>query len=49
LFFLTIDLASGGCISAFKWNGGGEYKGKPWNESLQTDSAVSSCDVTDVF
>jgi len=38
----TADLASGGCISAFKWNGGAHYKGKPWNESLPTDSAVSS-------
>jgi len=34
------DLAGGGCISAFKWNGGVDYKGKPWNESLPTDSAV---------
>ena len=34
------DLASGGCISAFKWNGGREYKGKPWNDSLPTDSTV---------
>jgi len=37
------DLAGGGSISAFKWNGGAEYKGKPWNESLPTDSAVCSC------
>jgi len=39
------DLASGGCISAFKWNGGAHYKGKPWNESLPTDSAVCSYNV----
>lgn len=41
--FCSADLANGGCISAFKWNGGAEYKGKPWNESLPTDSAVCSC------
>jgi len=42
LRFCTADLASGGCISAFKWNGGADYKGKAWNESLLTDSAVCS-------
>jgi len=36
-------LATGGCISAFKWNSGAdEYKAKPWDESLPTDSAVRS-------
>lgn len=35
------ELGSGGCMSAFKWNGGGDFKGKPWEENLPTDSAVS--------
>lgn len=37
------DLAKGGCMSDFKWNGGGNYNGKEWNYSLPTDSTVSSC------
>ena len=35
-------LACGGCMSAFTWNHGGEFKGKPWEETLPTDSAVGS-------
>lgn len=38
------ELGSGGCMSAFKWNGGGDFKGKPWEENLPTDSAVSKRD-----
>ncbi|CAG9834640.1 unnamed protein product [Diabrotica balteata] len=34
------DLAKGGCMSEFKWNGGGKYNGKEWDESLPTDCAV---------
>jgi len=34
------DLAHGGCMSAFKWNGGAEYKRKPWDETLPTDSRI---------
>lgn len=35
------ELARGGCMSEFKWNGGSSYKGKDWDDSLPTDCAVS--------
>lgn len=41
------ELAKGGCMSEFKWNGGGKYGGKDWDESLPTDCAVSQCFQTD--
>lgn len=34
------ELAKGGCMSEFKWNGGSCYNGKDWDESLPSDSAV---------
>ncbi|XP_057669567.1 transmembrane protein 209 [Diorhabda carinulata] len=34
------DLTKGGCMSEFKWNSGGRYGGKEWDESLPTDCAV---------
>jgi len=34
------DLEKGRCMSEFRWNSGGEYKGKPWAEHLPTDSAI---------
>lgn len=34
------ELAAGGCMSAFVWNGGGRFKGKPWADHLPTDSAL---------
>lgn len=34
------ELSRGGCMSEFKWKGGGTYKGKPWGDDLPTDSAV---------
>ncbi|GAB6021502.1 hypothetical protein CHUAL_004107 [Chamberlinius hualienensis] len=34
------DLERGGCMSEFKWNGGGDYKGKSWGEHFPTDSAI---------
>ncbi|XP_032674619.1 transmembrane protein 209 isoform X2 [Odontomachus brunneus] len=33
-------LANGGCMSEFKWNGGGSHNGKEWDSSLPTDSAI---------
>ena len=42
--FITV-LGSGGSMSHFRWNGGGDYKGKPWGEHLPTDSAVSTTHV----
>ncbi|XP_066249033.1 transmembrane protein 209 [Euwallacea similis] len=34
------DLAKGGCMSEFKWNGGCAFNGKDWDESLPTDCAI---------
>lgn len=34
------ELARGGCMSDFKWNGGSSHGGKEWDYSLPTDSAV---------
>ncbi|XP_076343527.1 transmembrane protein 209 isoform X1 [Tachypleus tridentatus] len=34
------ELAKGGCMSEFKWNKGGSYKGKPWGDYLPTDCNV---------
>lgn len=28
-------------MSEFRWNGGGNFHGKPWEENLPTDSTVS--------
>lgn len=36
-------LIKGGCMSEFKWNGGGSFKGKDWDDSLPADSVVSFC------
>lgn len=35
------ELAKGGCMSEFKWNSGGSYNGKEWDDSLVNDSEVS--------
>lgn len=44
------ELAKGGCMSDFKWNGGSRHNGKEWDPSLPTDSAVGytnfSTDIT---
>lgn len=34
------ELCKGGCMSEFRWNCGGNFKGKPWDEHLPTDSAI---------
>ncbi|XP_060533654.1 transmembrane protein 209 [Cylas formicarius] len=34
------ELAKGGCMSEFKWNRGGSYNGKEWDDSLPTDCSV---------
>lgn len=39
-YFYYADLAKGGCMVEYNWNGGGFYNRKPWNEDLPTDSAV---------
>jgi len=47
--FCIVDLSRSGCMSAFKWNTGGEFKGKPWEENLPTDSAVRNAAVYSAF
>ncbi|XP_061418721.1 transmembrane protein 209 isoform X3 [Lethenteron reissneri] len=34
------DLADGGCMSAFRWNGGGDYRGRKWDADLPTDAMM---------
>uniref|UniRef100_A0A8C9WGA7 Transmembrane protein 209 n=1 Tax=Scleropages formosus TaxID=113540 RepID=A0A8C9WGA7_SCLFO len=34
------ELAHGGCMSSFRWNGGGNLKGRKWDTDLPTDSAI---------
>ena len=34
------ELAKGGCISEFRWNSGGSFHNKDWEEHLPTDSAI---------
>ena len=34
------ELSTGGCLRLFKWDNGGNYKGKPWNNDLPTDAEV---------
>lgn len=34
------ELAEGGCMAAFRWNGGGSWQGKPWTTELPTDSQI---------
>ncbi|XP_033647233.1 transmembrane protein 209-like [Asterias rubens] len=34
------DLASGGCISDFRWNKGADFKGRKWDEDLPNDSGM---------
>ncbi|XP_035171670.1 transmembrane protein 209 [Oxyura jamaicensis] len=34
------ELSQGGCMSSFRWNGGGDFKGRKWDTDLPTDSAI---------
>ncbi|MGH0136347.1 UNVERIFIED_CONTAM: hypothetical protein FKN15_032027 [Acipenser sinensis] len=36
----NVDLAHGGCMSSFRWNGGGNLKARKWDTDLPTDSAI---------
>lgn len=38
----ALELAHSGCMSSFRWNGGGNLKNRKWDTDLPTDSAVSS-------
>lgn len=34
-------LSKGGCLNDFRWNGGGSFDGKPWQEHLPSDAAIT--------
>lgn len=34
------ELSHGGCMSSFRWNGGGDFKGRKWDTDLPTDCAI---------
>uniref|UniRef100_A0AAX7TXK3 Transmembrane protein 209 n=1 Tax=Astatotilapia calliptera TaxID=8154 RepID=A0AAX7TXK3_ASTCA len=40
------ELAHSGCMSSFRWNGGGDLKNRKWDTDLPTDCAVSVHDHT---
>lgn len=42
LFVSLAELAHSGCMSSFRWNGGGDLKNRKWDTDLPTDSAVCS-------
>ena len=37
---LSTELAGGGCLSAYRWNGGGNWKGRTWNQDLPSDPQI---------
>ena len=37
---LSIELAKGCYISAYRWNSGGVWKGRTWDQDLPNDSQV---------
>lgn len=45
-FFFVSELAHSGCMSSFRWNGGGDLKNRKWDTDLPTDCAVSVHDHT---
>ncbi|XP_063782816.1 transmembrane protein 209 isoform X2 [Pseudophryne corroboree] len=40
LFERIKELSHGGCMSSFRWNRGGDFKGRKWDTDLPTDSAI---------
>ena len=38
--FVTLELAQGGCMGLYRWNSGGQYRGKLWEQDLLADSQV---------
>ncbi|XP_002730812.1 transmembrane protein 209-like [Saccoglossus kowalevskii] len=34
------ELSQGGCMSDFRWNGGGDYRGRKWDHDLPTDCVI---------
>lgn len=41
VFHVLSELAHSGCMSSFRWNGGGDLKNRKWDTDLPTDCAVS--------
>ncbi|KAM9650496.1 transmembrane protein 209 isoform 4-T5 [Trichechus inunguis] len=37
---VKLELSQGGCMSSFRWNRGGDFKGRKWDTDLPTDSAI---------
>lgn len=37
----ALELAHSGCMSSFRWSGGGNLKNRKWDTDLPTDSTVS--------
>lgn len=35
------ELAKGSCLTEYRWNSGGTFKGKEWNNELPSDAVVS--------
>ncbi|KAM6301855.1 transmembrane protein 209 isoform 1-T1 [Podargus strigoides] len=40
LFERIRELSQGGCMSSFRWNRGGDFKGRKWDTDLPTDSSI---------
>ncbi|KAG8440082.1 hypothetical protein GDO86_006033 [Hymenochirus boettgeri] len=40
LFERIKELSHGGCMSSFRWNAGGDFKGRKWDTDLPTDAAI---------
>lgn len=36
-----LELAKGPCLTEYRWNSGGSFKGKEWNNELPSDAVVS--------
>lgn len=41
LLVIVSELSHSGCMSSFRWNGGGDLKNRKWDTDLPTDCAVS--------
>lgn len=37
---IVSELAKGSCLTEYRWNSGGTFKGKEWNNELPSDAVV---------
>lgn len=37
---IVSELAKGSCLTEYRWNSGGTFKGKEWNKDLPSDAVV---------